>query len=525
MSLTIQPAVGGELGLNAKNMYTGRSTVVLASVTPQMVLDAGLEEGDVLHLTDDTGVADFYKIGAAGALDAFSTGTASGDVTGPGSSTTGHLATFGDTSGKNIVDGGPVPSTAGLAPLASPTFTGTVAGITKAMVGLGSVDNTSDASKPISTLTQSALDDKAPLASPTFTGTVAGITKAMVGLGSVDNITDAAKPISTLTQSALDDKAPIASPSFTGTVKIPTAVAPTVGQFASAKAVDGEIEWVAAPSGVSAVDWEDEGVNQGAGDTLNVTGAGATLTFAAGVATIDVPAVGSPAFVDITGNVTDNLNLAGELDDKADEAYTNPNSYYPVADDTVTELWESIGKAMTSVGHVKINGRGGVKPNYSLTAGAAEIQMDYTQGTGALDISSSPTTTYPKTNPPSDCILVDHTAGTIIENAVLGQTHTWRLLFSFTKLNNDKPTFYMRIANDQNPASSFSETQSVYIDKAQASGEITMLFTTTADNVSIPPPVGDPLSNGYNMYVSCSSKDITVTLESIARTSLAVQPF
>lgn len=49
------------------------------------------------------------------------------------------------------------------APLASPTFTGTVSGITKAMVGLTNVDNTSDLSKPISTATQSALDLKAPI--------------------------------------------------------------------------------------------------------------------------------------------------------------------------------------------------------------------------------------------------------------------------------------------------------------------------------------------------------------------------
>jgi len=104
------------------------------------------------------------------------------------------------------------------APLASPTFTGTVAGITKAMVGLGNVDNTSDANKPISTATQTALDLKAPLASPTFTGTVAGITKAMVGLGNADNTADADKPISTATQTALDLKAPLASPTFTGTV-------------------------------------------------------------------------------------------------------------------------------------------------------------------------------------------------------------------------------------------------------------------------------------------------------------------
>jgi len=102
--------------------------------------------------------------------------------------------------------------------LASPTFTGTVSGITKAMVGLSNVDNTTDIGKPISTLTQTALDLKANLASPTFTGTVSGITKAMVGLPNVDNTTDLAKPISTSTQTALDLKANLASPTFTGTV-------------------------------------------------------------------------------------------------------------------------------------------------------------------------------------------------------------------------------------------------------------------------------------------------------------------
>ena len=77
------------------------------------------------------------------------------------------------------------------APLNNPTFTGTVNGISKAMVGLGNVDNTTDLLKPISTATQTALNLKANLASPTFTGTVGGITKAMVGLSNVDDTSDA----------------------------------------------------------------------------------------------------------------------------------------------------------------------------------------------------------------------------------------------------------------------------------------------------------------------------------------------
>ena len=77
-------------------------------------------------------------------------------------------------------------------------------GITKDMIGLSNVDNTTDLLKPISTATQTALDLVAPIASPTFTGIVGGITKDMIGLSNVDNTTDLLKPISTATQTALD---------------------------------------------------------------------------------------------------------------------------------------------------------------------------------------------------------------------------------------------------------------------------------------------------------------------------------
>ena len=113
------------------------------------------------------------------------------------------------------------------------------------MVGLGSVDNTADTAKPVSTTQQTALDLKAnvasptftgtvtipagasisgfaTLANPTFTGTVAGITKTMVGLDNVDNTTDLGKPISNAVQTALDLKAPLANATFTGTITLPS---------------------------------------------------------------------------------------------------------------------------------------------------------------------------------------------------------------------------------------------------------------------------------------------------------------
>jgi hypothetical protein len=116
------------------------------------------------------------------------TGLLSGDVSGSQSSTsianqtiTGKSLTGFASSTGTLSQGDSILSALGklhgnaalLAPLESPSFSGTVSGITASMVGLGNVSNTSDANKPVSTAQQAALDLKANLASPTFTGTVA----------------------------------------------------------------------------------------------------------------------------------------------------------------------------------------------------------------------------------------------------------------------------------------------------------------------------------------------------------------
>lgn len=85
----------------------------------------------------------------------------------------------------------------------------------KNAVGLSNVDNTSDINKPISTATQTALNTK----EPTITGGTTAqywrgdkswqtLDKNAVGLDQVDNTSDADKPISTATQTELDNKVP-----------------------------------------------------------------------------------------------------------------------------------------------------------------------------------------------------------------------------------------------------------------------------------------------------------------------------
>lgn len=159
-----------------------------------------------------------------------------------GAALTNKASDLNNDIGFITASGAPVQSVVGR--------TGTVT-LTSADVGLDSVDNTSDISKPVSTATQTALNAKfnnpagttaqylrgdgtvtafptiptVPTTVSSFTNdasyitaagapvqSVAGRTgavtlaKADVGLGSVDNTTDLGKPVSTATQTSLNAK-------------------------------------------------------------------------------------------------------------------------------------------------------------------------------------------------------------------------------------------------------------------------------------------------------------------------------
>ena len=88
----------------------------------------------------------------------------------------------------------------------------------------------------------SLINKYATLESPTFTGNVGGISKAMIGLGQVDNTSDLDKPLSTAVTTAVNLKANIASPDFTGVPTAPTAVLGTnTTQIATTEYVQSEI--------------------------------------------------------------------------------------------------------------------------------------------------------------------------------------------------------------------------------------------------------------------------------------------
>lgn len=121
--------------------------------------------------------------------------------------------------------------------------------VNKSTVGLGNVDNTSDKDKPISTAQATAIADAKKAGTDAQTNLTAHIndkenphevTKVQVGLGNVNNTSDANKPISTATQTALNGK-------LDKTAVVDVTVEATKGQAADAKSVYDAIQ--ALPTG------------------------------------------------------------------------------------------------------------------------------------------------------------------------------------------------------------------------------------------------------------------------------------
>lgn len=121
--------------------------------------------------------------------------------------------------------------------------------VTKSQVGLSDVDNTSDKNKPVSTPQATAIADAKKAGTDAQANLTAHIndkenphevTKAQVGLGDVDNTSDVNKPISTATQTALNGK-------LDKTAVVDVTVEALKGQAADAKSVYDTIQ--ALPTG------------------------------------------------------------------------------------------------------------------------------------------------------------------------------------------------------------------------------------------------------------------------------------
>jgi hypothetical protein len=206
------------------------------------------------------------------------------------------------TNVHGIADTANLVTLAGTQTLTNKTIT-SPSGLVKADVGLANVDNTSDADKPVSTAAQTELNLKAPLASPTFTGTVttplstAGYVKTNASGVLSSSAAIAQADVTSLTTD-LAAKAPLASPALTGTPTAPTASAGTnTTQIATTAFVTGAVADLiaSAPGALNTLDELAAALGDDANFATTVTNsltAKAPLASPTFTGTVTLPAAG-----------------------------------------------------------------------------------------------------------------------------------------------------------------------------------------------------------------------------------------
>jgi archaellum component FlaC len=216
--------LSGEVNTNSGNITTLQSDLgSLTTDVSEIATNVGTIETDLETLTSAVDLKSPIDGPAFTGTVSLPTTTSIGDVN---SSEIGHLNGVTSSIQDQIndkLDSSLASST--YAPLNDPTFGGTVSLPSTTSIGdissteLGYLDG-------VTSSIQTQLTDldtlKADLESPTFTGTVSGVTKEHVGLDQVENTADLDKPVSDATQDALDLKADLAGATFTGDVTVET---------------------------------------------------------------------------------------------------------------------------------------------------------------------------------------------------------------------------------------------------------------------------------------------------------------
>ena len=202
------------------------------------------------------------------------------------------------------------------------------------------------------------------------------LDKAAVGLNNVDNTSDADKPISSATSSALSGKEP-------------TIAAGTAGQYWR-----GDKTWATFPSIQTPVQYNEEGVQVApAGNTtiVNFTGAGVDTTFVGNTLTVNIPNSGGGGWtaVDASSTVKGILKLTNDLGGTADLPVvakingvaisgTCASGSVITGDSASTASWKTLASAgIAPTASPSFTG------NVSLTSSGARILGDFSNATAA----------------------------------------------------------------------------------------------------------------------------------------------
>jgi predicted acyltransferase (DUF342 family) len=186
----------------------------------------------------------------------------------------------------------------------------------------------------------------ATINSPTFTGTVSGITKGMVGLSNVDNTTDLDKPISTATQNVLSQFINSNSPTLTGIPIAPTAPNTTnTNQIATTSYVVTGLSGLlgTAPAKLSTLSQIASAINNDPSYNITITSRFAPLTSPYFITNITTPklfatgdvSLNSRVFINGDASLNGNLSVGKTISEGGRSLITK---YATLANPTFTGL-------------------------------------------------------------------------------------------------------------------------------------------------------------------------------------------
>ncbi|UKB86020.1 hypothetical protein LF887_10455 [Chryseobacterium sp. MEBOG06] len=129
------------------------------------------------------------------------------------------------------------------------------------------------------------------------------------------------------------------------------------------------------------------------------------------------------------------------------------------------------------------------------------------------DFAPFPTTSWPENiGTPTVADIYSQTNGNFFENSIPGQTHTWRIIASYSGKNNGSVAYVTANLSNLVAPSTFSIDQTVVAPNGVTTGDLVFYLVTVPDSMS--------LANGYSLKIkSDTAMDVTIT--SVTRISQA----
>ena len=387
-----------------------------------------------------------------------------------------------------------------------------------------------------------------------------GLVKGDVGLGNVDNTTDANKPVSSATQTSLDLKAPLASPALSGIPTAPTANAGTNStQVATTAYADAAVAALvdSAPAALNTLNELAQALNDDSDFAVTVTNSFAALQNSLSELSIGANATSSAVDV-LEGNVIsisnglaitqNNLNTTNGVVEGLTNSVSTINGNISGLQNSLTN---TISDLSTHIGaNASVHGISNVfnlaylsdlsthaLANTSVHGISNTLNLVYTNDSRLSDERTPSSSSVTASKIASDAVETGKIANAAVTAAKIASenisdSHISNSAaiaqYKISGLTTDLSTIANNIATKQDKISGVTDTEIGYLDgvtsnvQSQIDGKASLSGATFTGSVEIDQNLtidGNFIVNGSNVLVSATQIQIEDTLLQLGHTN------